>query len=117
MDSLMSEAVNRKSITMDLDIASNSFSVWAKRKTYPAVDVACKIAEKLNETVEYLVTGERKARYGLPPRVADIVQDLLGHTDYETTAGYLHTPMDMINRITESLDKAHGDDQDNPAPS
>jgi len=76
MDALMTDEVSRKSITFDLKIAPNSFSSWAKRKTYPAADVAVGIAEKLNTTVEALVTGVAPPAW-LPPRVGSIAKKLV----------------------------------------
>jgi hypothetical protein len=74
-DSLMTSTVNRKSITKDLSIAPNSFSTCAKRKTYPAADIAVEIARKLETTVEYLVTGESAAAWG-SQEFAHIFDDL-----------------------------------------
>ena len=38
-------------------ISKQSFHDWKKRGTIPAADIALKIAEFLNTTVEYLVKG------------------------------------------------------------
>ena len=39
------------------NISTQSFHDWKKRGTIPAADIALKIAEFLNTTVEYLVKG------------------------------------------------------------
>ncbi len=80
--SRMDEAISaagktRKGVAMEFGFTVGNFGSWKSRGDYPKVDMAFKIAQYVGTTVEYLMTGERKARYGLPPRVADMVEDLL----------------------------------------
>ena len=48
---------NRNDIYNDLNIAKNLIGQWKQRNTIPAADIALKIAQYLNTTVEYLVNG------------------------------------------------------------
>ena len=89
--SRMDEAISaagktRKGVAIELDFTVGNFGSWKSRGDYPKADVACKIAKHIGTTVEYLITGERKARYGLPPRVADIVEDLFRLDDQDNPA-------------------------------
>jgi len=87
METLMTDQVSRKSITYDLGIAANSFSSWSKRKTYPAANIAVKIARALGVTVEYLVDGTSTEAL-LPHRVMLLAQDMarLNDKDFETVS-------------------------------
>jgi len=46
-------------VTIATGIHFSTLSTWKNKKLYPRADDACKIAEALNTTVEYLVTGKK----------------------------------------------------------
>jgi len=71
-DSIM----ERKRLMAIAGVASNSMSTWKKRHTFPAADVAVKLARALNTNVEYMVTGESAASWVPPDRIKNIVEDL-----------------------------------------
>lgn len=45
------------------DIAQSTFSGWRERLVFPPAEKACIIAQKLNTTVEWMVTGDETFRY------------------------------------------------------
>ena len=59
IDSLLAEQ-NKKRNDMYIaipEMTSHSMYDWTRRNTIPSADVALKIAQYLNTTVEYLLTG------------------------------------------------------------
>ena len=69
-------------------IAKNSLTNWSKRNTIPGADVAVRIAQYLNTSVEYLVTGKEEQiprevidfayeTFALPPILQNIMFDTL----------------------------------------
>ena len=72
LDNFLKEKKKTKKELFDfVGISSQSFYDWKKRDTIPAADIAVKIAQYLNTTVEYLITGQK---YNLE---SDIQSDLL----------------------------------------
>lgn len=67
---------NRKTVTSELGLAPNAVSLWIRRKTYPAADVAVKLARLLDTSVEYLVDGNHPASF-IPERIRSIVDALI----------------------------------------
>ncbi|ADK81286.1 helix-turn-helix domain-containing protein [Sediminispirochaeta smaragdinae] len=67
-------------------VSFGTFRKWMSRKTMPNADQAVEIAEVLDTTVEYLVTGKNPDNWQVPKRYADIVEDLeaLDEKDLET---------------------------------
>ena len=57
---LKSQKKNRNDLYNDLNIPKNLIGQWKQRGTIPSADIACKIADYLNTSVEYLVTGIEK---------------------------------------------------------
>jgi transcriptional regulator with XRE-family HTH domain len=67
---------SRAGIARAVGISTNAIGLWTKRQTYPAADVAVKLARELNVTVEYLVEGEVSAGW-LPTHIKVVVDDLM----------------------------------------
>lgn len=64
VDKLLSESGKTKiELAKYAGISTQSFYDWKNRNTVPAADVAVKIADFLNTSVEFLVTGEEKNIY------------------------------------------------------
>lgn len=86
---------SRPEITKALGISPNSISTWKTRHTYPAADVAVKLARELGVTVEYLIEGEGSAGW-LPSRISAIVNDLmtLNENELTTVAKQIHALAD-----------------------
>jgi transcriptional regulator with XRE-family HTH domain len=54
---LKEKGVSQKSLAEYIGIRNPSISEWKKEGTIPRADIAIKIAEYLNVSVEYLITG------------------------------------------------------------
>ena len=82
IDSLLSQHnKNRNDIYNDLGIAKNIIGQWKQRGTIPSADTALKIAQYLNTTVEYLLTGKESDEYknkydGLVSEIKDFADKL-----------------------------------------
>lgn len=78
-----------------LGIATSTLSTWKTKHRYPGADVAVKIAQALNTSVEFLVAGEpgtaylkslpelQSSSFQPPGRVKDIVDALNVMDDHE----------------------------------
>lgn len=55
--------VSKKDLAAFAGITTQSFYDWSKRNTIPAADIALKIAQYLNTSVEYLLTGVETNEY------------------------------------------------------
>ncbi|WP_041866080.1 helix-turn-helix domain-containing protein [Sediminispirochaeta smaragdinae] len=68
------------------NISFETFRGWIARKRLPRVDDGVKIAQSLDTTVEYLVTGKNPDNWQPPRRYADIVAalEVLDDKDIET---------------------------------
>ncbi|ADK81090.1 DNA-binding protein [Sediminispirochaeta smaragdinae DSM 11293] len=68
------------------NISFETFRGWIARKRLPRVDDGVRIAQSLDTTVEYLVTGKNPDNWQPPKRYANIVADLemLDEKDLET---------------------------------
>lgn len=65
IDTLLAQQNKKRSNLYEAVTEINSHSIydWTRRNTVPAADVAVKIAEFLNTSVEFLVTGKEKNIY------------------------------------------------------
>jgi len=86
LDSKTKGTYNRKRLADELGISVSAISMWKYRKNYPTADVAVKLAEALDTTVEYLVTGKSSDTWQPPRRYADIVKLLEELNDSELEA-------------------------------
>ena len=50
----------QKDMVVHIGVSAQSFTNWKARNSIPSADIAVKIAQFLNTSVEYLVTGEEK---------------------------------------------------------
>lgn len=57
------KSVSKKEFSEKVGITTQALYDWKKRNTVPSADIACKIADFLNTTVEYLVTGNSSDIY------------------------------------------------------
>lgn len=62
-DLLKKQKKNRNDLYKDLDIPKNLIGQWKQRETIPNASIACKIADYLNTSVEFLVNGIEKDSY------------------------------------------------------
>ena len=60
-DLLKEKKISQKELAQNIGLSSAQvFTNWKLRDSIPPADIACKIADFLGTTVEYLVTGEEK---------------------------------------------------------
>ena len=65
IDELLKEKnLSRNDLNSAIGLPKNIIAQWKIRETIPAADVAVKIADYLETSVEYLVTGEEKKDKG-----------------------------------------------------
>lgn len=57
---LKNKGLNRNDLNNAIKLQKNTIAQWKIRETIPSADIAVKIAQFLNTSVEYLVTGEEK---------------------------------------------------------
>lgn len=71
---LKEKKLKREALADSCGISKNNFSNWSIRGTIPPADTIFKIAEYLEVSAQYLVTGETES--GLPQDVLDIATDI-----------------------------------------
>ena len=71
-DLLKANHITQTYLADSLKIRRANFSDWRKNGNLPSADIAVKIAQALNTTVEYLVTGKEPA-YSLPDDLQAII--------------------------------------------
>ena len=77
---LMAEKkVSKVELAKYANITTQTFYDWKKKGSVPSADVAVKIAEYLNTSVEFLVTGTEKDSY--KGRFEKLVKDMQGVID------------------------------------
>ncbi|WP_187427629.1 helix-turn-helix domain-containing protein [Treponema phagedenis] len=77
MDTLIiKNNTKRQSVADYANIRPQAISNWISQQSLPRVDTAVKIAEYLNTTVEFLVTGKNPPHWKPPARIAPIVEIL-----------------------------------------
>jgi transcriptional regulator with XRE-family HTH domain len=69
---LKEKGISQKSLAEYIGIRNPSISEWKKEGTIPRADIAIKIAEYLNVSVEYLITG-------VEPDNSTIIESLRKH--------------------------------------
>jgi transcriptional regulator with XRE-family HTH domain len=74
---MKNNSISQKELAGKIGLRRPSISEWKKKRTFPYVDVAIKIAEILNVSVEYLVTGED----GLSADERELLTDYLSLND------------------------------------
>jgi transcriptional regulator with XRE-family HTH domain len=60
-------------VTLKAKISPSTLSTWKNKGIYPRADDAYQIANTLNTTVEYLVTGERMINPAFSSSILEIV--------------------------------------------
>lgn len=60
LDKATREKTTRKELAAKCGVSIATISMWKHRRNFPTADIAVKIAEYLDTTVEYLVTGNER---------------------------------------------------------
>lgn len=78
IDSILKERnLKRKAVADAIGISLQPFTSWANRGSIPGADIAYHIAEYLNVSVEWLLTGKDPAQAKLPPReILELAEDI-----------------------------------------
>ena len=76
IDSLLDKkGIKRSDLYNSIEsINSHSFYDWTRRNSIPSADIACKIADFLGTTVEYLVTGQDNAPKADTSRLLELLE-------------------------------------------
>lgn len=75
-------------VTLNTGIAQSTISTWRRGKKFPPADKAQQIAEALNTTVEYLVTGTDSKNPDYSPSILSIANIATHLTDKGVTTLY-----------------------------
>lgn len=75
-DLIVKNNTKRQAVANYAHIRPQTISNWISQNSLPRVDTAIKIAQYLNTTVEYLVTGDNPPEWRPPARIAEIVSIL-----------------------------------------
>lgn len=59
-EKLKEKNLKRQAMYDDLQLNHSAITAWKKRNTIPAADICLKIANYLNVSVEWLITGKEK---------------------------------------------------------
>jgi len=83
-----------------IGVSYRTFRGWMYRKIMPNADQVVAIAEALDTTVEYLVTGKNPDTWQPPRRYADIVEglEMLDNRDLETVRAMVMNLSERSNR-------------------
>lgn len=66
--------VTKKDFAAKIGITQQAIYDWKKRQTIPSADIAVKIANYLNTSVEYLVTGSEP---GIKTKIPEDLQEII----------------------------------------
>lgn len=98
IDSILQEKnLKRAALCSELELSSTSITDWARRGTVPAGDICLRIAEYLNVSVEWLISGKESGLSNeekwllsqwkaLDPAQKDTVRTLLDKWESDRTA-------------------------------
>lgn len=68
------KGVTKKDFAAKIGITQQAIYDWKKRQTIPSADIAVKIANYLNTSVEYLVTGSEP---GIKTKIPEDLQEII----------------------------------------
>lgn len=71
---LKQKKLSRVNLNADCGLPKNLIAQWKQRGTIPSADIAVKIANYLNTSVEYLVTGSEP---GIKTKIPEDLQEII----------------------------------------
>lgn len=86
--------ISRKELANQVGYAVSGISLGLTNNCVPSADVAVRIAEVLNVTVEYLVTGKINEKTELTPQLNQLFSNILHLDEYD-----LETVCLLVQRI------------------
>ncbi len=92
--------ISRKQLAKQASFAVSGISLGITNDSVPSADVAVRIANVLNVSVEYLVTGKNEQKKEITPSINQLYSNILKLDTYD-----LETVRQLVLRILEKQDK------------
>ena len=96
-------------LALEAGVRETTVRSWFSRNTYPTVDNAHLIADALNTTVDYLVTGQDPERKFEDPLIAEMIDYLEGLTANQLQQTYGMLKLAKAISLTEEKKGDHAD--------
>ena len=80
-DELSYNLITQKELASAVGISYNTLQSWITKDRLPDAEQALKIAQTLNTSIEYLVTGKTAAQKDIKPQVQDLLPKLKNLSD------------------------------------
>ncbi|MBO5117507.1 MAG: helix-turn-helix transcriptional regulator [Treponema sp.] len=86
--------ITQKTLATSIGVSYNTLQSWITKDRLPNVEQSLKIAQKLNTSVEYLVTGKNVEKNYIKPRIQNLNKKLNQLSDDD---------IDLIEKIVNKL--------------
>lgn len=86
--------ITQKTLATSIGVSYNTLQSWITKDRLPNVEQSLKIAQKLNTSVEYLVTGKNVEKNHIKPRIQNLNKKLNQLSDDD---------IDLIEKIVNKL--------------
>lgn len=86
--------ITQKTLATSIGVSYNTLQSWITKDRLPNVEQSLKIAQKLNTSVEYLVTGRNVEKNYIKPRIQNLNKKLNQLSDDD---------IDLIEKIVNKL--------------
>ncbi len=86
--------ITQKTLATSIGVSYNTLQSWITKDRLPNVEQSLKIAQKLNTSVEYLVTGKNEEKNYIKPRIQNLNKKLNQLSDDD---------IDLIEKIVNKL--------------
>jgi len=86
--------ITQKTLATSIGVSYNTLQSWITKDRLPNVEQSLKIAQKLNTSVEYLVTGKNVEKNYIKPRIQNLTKKLNQLSDDD---------IDLIEKIVNKL--------------
>lgn len=93
-DELDYNLITQKTLATSIGVSYNTLQSWITKDRLPNVEQSLKIAQKLNTSVEYLVTGKNVEKNYIKPRIQNLNKKLNQLSDDD---------IDLIEKIVNKL--------------
>ena len=92
-----------------IGINQNNFTNWKRRGTEPSAALLPLIADFLNVSVDYLITGEEKEQYYIDPETAALAQEIFDNPElrilFDATRNASKEDLAVVVKIAQRLKK------------
>lgn len=86
--------ITQKTLATSIGVSYNTLQSWITKDRLPNVEQSLKIAQKLNTSVEYLVTGKNVEKNYIKPRIQNLTKKLNQLSDDD---------VDLIEKLVNKL--------------